>query len=273
MKLPGSTCCQQRAPVPLVQGRAVPNHQQCLRYVRPHVLENDHAVEAIPRFVAPQRVQTAVPGDPAHHRQMLTGIHRPQDGCLSAWRVCADGPWQAREPRCVHQHAGAACYTRLFWSSGHTSTRHGLITASARWAAHAIGSWGVHGQAFKSRETCALWYATPHSSQMTGATRAQVQHSPRNPYDAAPGDHSSGILGRWSGASLTGPVGRGLARHASLPWTRAAATHWLTAAAETPTASAVSHGFHPCSLSASARLRRPSCPVLGHRCWRSMCGV
>jgi hypothetical protein len=76
-----------------------------------------------------------------------------------------------------------------------------------------------------------------------------------------------------SGLSLMSPVGLGLARQASRPRAQASAIHWLTAAAETPRAAAISYCFHLCCLSSSARLRRPSFQVLGKRCIRSMCGV
>jgi hypothetical protein len=192
---------------------------------------------------------------------------------LSAWRVGADQSRQEIKPRFVYKDNGAPFDVRLFFSSGHTSIRHCLITASSRWVARSRGICGVQSRRFNSRETCALWYEMPNPSQITIATRAQVQNSPRKPYASAPWDSSSGIICKWSDVSLTGPVGLGLARHASQPWARASATHWLTAAAETPKASAISHCFHPYYLSSSARLRRPSFHVLGKPCVRSMCGV
>lgn len=120
--------------------------------------------------------------------------------------------------------------------------------------------------------------AVPDHHQLLRHVRQQVleeEHakSPRNPYAFAPWDNSSGITCSCSGMSLTGPVGRGLARQASEPRAQASATHWLSAAAETPKAAAISHCFHPCCLSSSARLRRPSFQVLGKPYVRSRCGV
>jgi hypothetical protein len=204
---------------------------------------------------------------------MITGVDRPQDGGLSAWCVGTDQPWQEIKARLVHKDDRPPFNPRLFFSSGHIWTRHCLITVSSRWAARSMGSWGVQARRFNSRETCALWYETPNSSQITVATRAQVQNSPRKPYASALWANSSGIICKWSDDSLMGPVGRGLARQASRPRARDSATHWLTAAAETPRAAAIAYGFHPCGLSSSARLRRPSFQGLGEPCVRSMCGV
>jgi hypothetical protein len=245
MKILGSSLRQERAHVPLMHGRAVPDHQQFVRDVRQQMPQKDHAIEAVQRFIMHQRVESAIPRDPTHHRQMITGIHRPQDGCLSAWCIGSDHPRHEIKSRLVHQDNGPAFDARLFLSSGHTWTRHGLMSTSSRWAARSIGIWGGQCRRFNNRETWALWYETPNSSQITVATRAQVQNSPRNPYASAPWDNSSGIKASWSGMSLTGPVGHGLARHASWPCARASATHWLTAAAETPKAAAISYCFQP----------------------------
>jgi hypothetical protein len=151
--------------------------------------------------------------------------------------------------------------------------RHCSITTSLRWAARSMGSWGVRCKAFNSRKTCALWYETLDRSQITVTIRPHVQNSPRNPYASAPWDNSSGSRCTWSGMSLTGPVDLGLARYTSPPRSRAPATHWLTAAAETPKAAAISHCVHPSCSNSSTHLRRPPFQVLGNLCCRSMCGV
>jgi hypothetical protein len=177
---------------------------------------------------------------------MIACIGPPQNRCLSARCIRSDVPRQEIKPRFVHKHDGPAFDVRLFLSWGQTCRRHCSITASSRWAARSIGICGVQCKRFNNRETCALWYQTPNSSPITLATRAQVQHSPRKPYASAPWDKSSGIKRHCSPVSLIGPVGLGLARHAAMPYSRIFASHWLTAAGDTPSASAISHCFHPC---------------------------
>jgi hypothetical protein len=138
---------------------------------------------------------------------MIACIGPPQNRCLSAGRIRSDVPRQEIKPRLVHKHDGPAFDVRLFLSRGQTWRRHCSITASSRWVARSIGICGVQCKRFNNRETWALWYQTPHSSPITVATRAQVQHSPWKPYAAAPWDKSSGIKRHWSPASLIGPVG------------------------------------------------------------------
>jgi hypothetical protein len=144
--------------------------------------------------------------------------------------------------------------------------RHGSISASSRWAARGMGIRGVQCKVFNPRETWALWDETPHASQITVATRAQVHHWPRNPPASAPWDKNSGIKRRWASVRVSGPVGLGLARHASMPCARTFASHRLTAAGETANASAISRGVHPCGLRSNARFRRASFQVGGNPC-------
>jgi hypothetical protein len=96
VNLPGSPFGQKRAHVPLVNGRAIPDHQQFLRYMRQQVLEKDHAIEAVQRVIAHQGVEPAVHRNAAHDRHMVAGVHRAQDGGLSAGRIGAD-PAPARD--------------------------------------------------------------------------------------------------------------------------------------------------------------------------------
>ena len=272
MNLLRSTGCQVRSYVPFMNGRAIPDHQQFARYVGQQMPEKDHTIKAGQCLITHHRVKAAVHRDPAHHRHMIAGIRPPQDWCLSARCVRSRDPRQEIKPRFVHTHNSPAFSARLFLSSGQTSMRHGSIIASSRWAARWMGICGVQRKVFNNRETWALWYETPHASQITVATRAQVQNWPRNPYASAPWDKNSGIKRRWASVSFIGPVGLGLARHASTPCSRTCASHWLTAAGETANASAISRCFHPCCLSSNARFRRASFQVWGNPCCRSMCG-
>jgi hypothetical protein len=193
-------------------------------------------------------------------------------GLVSVRRVHTFGRGLARDKTPTRpQTRWSGLRRALFLSWGQTRRRHCSITASSRWVARSIGICGVQCKHVNNRES-ALWYQTPNFSPSTVATRAQVQHSPRKPYASAPWDKSSGVKRTWSPASLIGPVSLGLARHAPMPYSRIFASHWLTAAGDTPSASAISHCFHPCCLSSNARLRRASCQVWGNPVRRSMRG-
>jgi hypothetical protein len=65
-------------------------------------------------------------------------------------------------------------------------------------------------------------------------------------------------LGALLGRQFRRRVTRGGCRRASLPPSRPALSHWLTASRVTPSASAIGLTFHPRSYSAHARSRRPS---------------
>jgi hypothetical protein len=225
MNLLRSTVGQDRAHLPFMNGRAIPDHQQFVRYVWQQMFEKDHTIKTVQRLVAHHRLESAVHRDSAHHGQMIACIGPPQNRCLSAGCIRSDVPRQEIKPRFVHKHDGPAFDVRLFLSWGQTCRRHCSITASSRWAARSIGICGVQCKRFNNRETCALWYQTPNSSPITLATRAQVQHSSRKPYASAPWDKSSGIKRHWSPVSLIGPVGLGLARHAAMPYSRIFASH------------------------------------------------
>jgi hypothetical protein len=267
-----STVGRVWAHLPCVPGRAIPNPHHFVRDVRQQVVEKDHTSKAVQRLIAPHRGASAVRRDPAQHGHLIARVWPAQDRCLSAGGIRADVPRQERKPRLVREHARPAFDMRLFLSRGQPWKRHCSITASSRWAARSIGSCGVQGKRFNNRETWASWYQTPNASPLTVATRAQVQHSPRKPYAPAPWEKSSGIKRPWSPVRVIGPVGLGLARHAAMPCSRPCASQWLTAAGETPSASAISPCVHPCGLSSNARWRRASCQVWGNPCRRPMGG-
>src|SRR3712207_3124215 len=63
MNPPCPTFGQKRAHMPFVHGRAVPNHQQFLRYMRQQVLEEEHGVFCIsPRNSTFQQCTSRVDG-------------------------------------------------------------------------------------------------------------------------------------------------------------------------------------------------------------------
>jgi hypothetical protein len=248
----------ERAYLPFMNRRAIPDHQQAVQHVRQQMLEKNHTIQAIECLIAHHRVQSAIHSDPAHHQQVIACIWPPQDRCLSEGCICSDVSRQEIKPCLVHKHDGPAFDMRLFLSWGQTCRRHCSIAALLRWVARLIGICGVQCQRFNNRETWALWYQAPNSSPITVATRAHVQHSPRKPYASAPWDKSSGIKRHWPPVSLIGPVGLGLARHSSTPCSRVCASHWLTAPALTPSASAICRWGHPCCLRCQACNRRAS---------------
>ena len=47
---------QQRAHLPLMHGRAIPDHQPLAHHVRSHMVEKDHPIQAIQRLIAHHRV-------------------------------------------------------------------------------------------------------------------------------------------------------------------------------------------------------------------------
>jgi hypothetical protein len=198
---------------------------------------------------------------------MIAGLWPTQDRGLSAGGVRSAVAWQERNPWLVHTHEGPAFDVRLFLRRCQPWRRHGSSTASSRWVARSIGNCGVPCRRFSNRETWAVWYQLPHSSPITVATRAQVQHSPRKPFASAPWAKSSGITHHW-----IGPVGLGLARQAAMPCSRLLASHWLTAAGDIPRAAAISYCFHPCCPSSNARWRRVPRQISGDLRRRSMCG-
>jgi hypothetical protein len=152
---PGCPFGHNRAHVPLVHGRAVPDHQPFLRYRRPSGLEEDHALQAVQCGITPQGIESAVHRDATHDRPMIASVHRAQARGRSAGRIGTDQPRQEINARRVYKDTGAPFEARLVLRSGHTGTRHGWMIASSRGAARSIGRWGVPCRAFKSRETWA----------------------------------------------------------------------------------------------------------------------
>src|SRR5262249_11352693 len=150
--------------------------------------------------------------------------------------ICSNNSRQQVESRFINKNYCKAVRQSLFLSSGQTSLRHSSICSSSRWAACWIGVCGVQPSCFSNLDTCALWYETPNSLQITVATREQVQTSPRNPYASAPCESSSGMELNCSRLSLKCLLGRTVERHASSPFSSGSANHWLIAARDTPNA-------------------------------------
>jgi len=109
----------------------------------------------------------------------------------------------------------------------------------------------------QARDMCFVVHHTELLFNHRGYTGAQVQSSPRNLYASAPWDKNSGSNRNSLAVSFGGLCPGGLARQAVSDLS-ILTIHWLTAAFETPKASAISLCFHPCSFSSKARLRRAS---------------
>jgi hypothetical protein len=114
MNLLRSTGGQARAHVSSMHGRAVPDHQQSVRYVRQQMFEKDHTLPAVRCLIAYHRGESAGHRDPAHHRQMIACRRPTQDRGLSAGGIRSAVAWQERNPRLVHKHEGPAFDVRLF---------------------------------------------------------------------------------------------------------------------------------------------------------------
>src|SRR3954451_6355167 len=193
-----SACRHKARHLLTVNWRAVPDDHQLACEFMSEMLQKSHTIGAVQGPGAHQRVKLPGQGDPAHYRQVVVGQKRFEYGRLPARGISPDHTGQQVKARLVNQDNSQALLTRLFFSTGQTSTRHFLTASSSRWLARSIGSCGVHCNPFNNRATCALWYKTPNSSRITARTRMQVQSWPRNPYASAPWLKRSGIVCRCS---------------------------------------------------------------------------
>src|SRR5918911_305998 len=146
-----------------VNGRTVPDHQQSLFDLTPHMLEEPHTIFTRECSRTCQRIKLAGDADAAHYRRMIVRKQHSQNRCLSTRRMGPGPRGQKIESGLVNKHNNQALSQRLFFNSGHTSMRHRWMAASSRWLARSTGSCGVQRKAFNNRDTCALWYATPNS--------------------------------------------------------------------------------------------------------------
>ena len=107
--------------------------------------------------------------------------HSSTIGVSPSRGIGLDHPRQQVEARFVHENKAPALAAGLLLQRGHDSTRHRSMASSSRWIARVIGTCGVHPRRLSRRDTWLLLYETPNSSEMTPATRSQVQTSPRKP--------------------------------------------------------------------------------------------
>jgi len=203
-------------------------------------------------------VQLALGCDGANGRQMVARQRNMQHRRLSARRIRTHGHRQQIEPGFVYEHDGTSFPVGFFLMASQVSARHCSIAASWRWVARSRGFWRLHFICLSSRPTCRGWYDTPNSRLMSAATRGWVQTSPRNPQCSAPWANRSGNVASCSflKRGLGPPPFR--CRNAPSPSVRARLTHWLTAPALTPSASAMSFCCQPFWWSSHARNRRAS---------------
>src|SRR5262245_32249053 len=137
-----------------------------------------------------------------HDRPMIAGQHTAQDRCFATRRIGSDDARQQIKRRFVNKDRRPLLTGRFFFSLGQIWARQRTIAASSRWAARVSGFCRVQPQAFNSLRTWSLWYETWNSRRMTSLTRVQVQNSPRNPYQLAPGDNNSGNRAFFSAVSF-----------------------------------------------------------------------
>jgi hypothetical protein len=84
-----------------------------------------------------------------------------------------------------------------------------------------------------------------------------IQTSPMKSYASSVGASTLGRTARYVSVCFGVGPGGGCDRSAAGPAVRARFSHWLTAPAVTPSASAIRFPLQPCSCSSSARSRRP----------------
>lgn len=194
----------------------------------------------------------------AHHRQMSACVKDSQYRRLATRSVCAYKTRKQIKSRFINKYYGRAFFRRLFLISGHRFCRHCSILFSSRWAARSKGICGVQPNCFRRRETWALLYETSNSCAIRALMRSQVQISPRNPYDSAPGKSSWGRVCSWWEESFGGLPERATLSQGWPLLSEFRENHWLTAASETPNISAISRWVQPSSLSWKALRRRSS---------------
>lgn len=177
---------------------------------------------------------------------------------MSPWGISSDGGRQQIKTGLIDKNYGASFALGFFLRTGHFSLPHCSIVVSLRWLARSIGFCRLQPIFSMIRPTCRAEYVTSNSVLISLPARPRIQTLPRKPYASAP---RSNILGNaFSCASLSRGFGPPPLRFwsASTPpcWPRL--THWLTAPALTPSASAILFCFQPFCFNFQAYRRRAS---------------
>jgi hypothetical protein len=188
-----------------MNGRPIPQDEQCARDLSQQVLEEPDHIRTRDGVVLQVQVQLSRGRDSADGRQRIARQAHPQHGRLTPWRVGAHTRRQQRKAGFISPDQGTPFVGRFVLSSGQRSSCHWAMAASSRWVARCSGFWGLQSSARKSRLTWSGWYRTPNCASITAATRGQVHRSPRKPNASAPCASSAGTWSRCSGGSFGGP--------------------------------------------------------------------
>lgn len=133
--------------------RPVPNHQELRTQLPPEPFEKRDTVTAVDRLGLNPCKQLSLGSDPTQDREMIARLADPQTRRLAPRAVCPDYAGEEVKPRFIQDNQPAVVPSRLFLSSGQTSSRHRSMASSSRWIALVIGCWGVHPSCLRIRET------------------------------------------------------------------------------------------------------------------------